>query len=171
MRSLELAPNQRGSSRRRTLCEDSAGGRPLKTTVSCIIGCFRGRPQKWARTAICAGFLGAGLPVPHLRRPRRRWFGCGNVVSSCRHPVPTALFHAFTVSNALHGETPSARRGSTDVGVSCYITILEPEQVTSVTHCRRGATGHVEMIGLSPEGFAADGSQRVTKLFTVSFST
>ena len=61
--------------------------------------------------------------------------------------------------------------GSTDVGVSCYITILEPEQVTSVTHCRRGATGHVEMIGLSPEGFAADGSQRVTKLFTVSFST
>ena len=34
-----------------------------------------------------------------------------------------------------------------------------------------GATGQVEMIGLSPEGFGADGSQRVTKLFTVSFST
>ena len=33
------------------------------------------------------------------------------------------------------------------------------------------ATGQVEMTGLSPEGFGADGSQRVTKLFTVSFST
>ena len=44
----------------------------------------------------------------------------------------------FTVSNALHGETTWARRGPTDVGVSCYITNPEPEHVTSVTHRRRG---------------------------------
>ena len=77
----------------------------------------------------------------------------------------------FTVSNALHGETPRARRGSTDVGVSCYIPNPEPEHVTSVTHHRKGATGPVEMVGLSPEGFGADGSLGATKLFAVSFST
>ena len=47
----------------------------------------------------------------------------------------------------------------------------EPEHVTSITHHRRGAAGHVEVVGLSPEGFGADGPQRATKRFTVSFST